>query len=175
MGWSVGSQNGLTGLDPNNTPSTLIEYNCNGLAKYIGSHPPGSPESSLTWLIERLSYDSNMSVNKIETALASLSTGATSILIETMGQPNGWVKITLTAGQFYDLHIGDKLLLDTPMNTTTLTVAQLIDSTSVYLSGSAVDENPTISFDDLIVQYAHSSTIPLFRRRWDLRALYVYG
>ena len=158
---------------------TRFDYdNSCGDPKYIGEAKIGSAEIDSKWHIELLEYDSVGNLVVIKTATNQILTGSTEITIDPTYGTAEQTLLTLADGTFHEHYVkpGDYIKLDTALNfIRNAEIQEVLSDTQVVIKAVGVSEvSAALDPEDLIITLQNELTKDYAKRRWDLRALYIY-
>jgi hypothetical protein len=149
--------------------------------EYVGEAKYATPDYMNRHYIMKITYTPTLQVDRLLSASHDTSTEATAVTVNTTSDKRG-ILITITDGDFSEVHPGDEFTLNTPSNqirsvlvTYVLSDTQIIIDKLEHLDVPIVNEiNTPIGPYDLMIRLKHSDTAEFHRRRWDHRTRYVY-
>lgn len=152
-------------------------YNSICQIEYMGEAPTGAKDYEYQWFIQKYLYDSTCELVSIQTACNIFSTQATFLTVEIGAPYAPDAKVTLTDGDFDLIEVGQTIQFTTPSNNRTEIVKEIISSTELLVSNTGLvgESSTAIDFADVTFIIPNDLLKKFHKRRWDKRALYIYG
>lgn len=156
--------------------NSKLSYDAMGNLEYIGVCKVGVIDSDTRHFISKLIFDAMGNLTRELFAINQRYTGATNVTVDLT---NPEAEIILIAGDVNEIQKGDKIYINTLLNPETwLTVQRKTSSNSVVINmiesaGLTAEVGAAVTPTDVRVELTDKNK-PFERRRWDLRALYIY-
>ena len=149
-----------------------------GNLEYTADCKLGVVDADPRHFITKFLYDALGNLTKTEIATHQRYTGATDITVD-LTVPAVPV-ITCTGADFAEAVLDDRLYINTILNPTVwVRIQSKVSATSVIIKGEdaallTAEAATPVAATDIILELNNEATLDYVKRRWDLRASYLY-